>query len=117
MIIKMTFGDREVSFNTSFAWTVKYSSQFKRDAMKDLKPAFSGAVTELDFDTTARVAWSAAALCDPNIESDLIQWILSLGDDFNYADIAAEVVAKVIESSVASKKSRAPEGGAGKTKR
>lgn len=120
MIIKATFGDREVSFCTSFAWALKYSAQFKRDAMKDLAPAFGGNTSELSLDTIARVAWSAAALCDPQIEPDLMKWILSLGDDFTYADIVTDVVAKVIEASISSKKSKAPEAeetGAEETKK
>ena len=109
MIIKATFGDREVSFCTSFAWALKYSSQFKRDAMRDLAPAFGGNTAELSLDTIARVAWSAAALCDPDIEPDLMKWVMSLGDDFNYSDIVSDVIVHVIEASINSKKSKAPE--------
>ena len=85
--------------------------------MRDLAPAFGGNTAELSLDTIARVAWSAAALCDPDIEPDLMKWVMSLGDDFNYSDIVSDVVAKVIEASIASKKLKAPETGAETTKK
>lgn len=76
--------------------------------MKDLAPALGGSMSDLSMDTVARIAWAAAALCDPKIEPDLEKWVQSLGDDFTYYDIANDVVAPIIEASLTSKKSQAP---------
>lgn len=108
MIIKLDFDGKEVSFCTSFAWSLRYEAQFHRDAMKDLAPAMSGDIYALSMTTIVRVAWAAASLCDSNIEPDVEKWVMSFGDDFNYETIVTEVIAPVLEASIASKKSEAP---------
>jgi hypothetical protein len=108
MIIKIDFDGKEVLFNTSLAWAIKYKSQFKRDALKDLAPVFNGDIDGLGLDIIAQIAWASAALCDPGIEPDVMQWVLSLGDGFNYQDITTDVIAPIIEASITSKKSKAP---------
>ncbi len=104
----MTFGEKTVEFSTSFAWAIKYSNQFHRDAMKDLAPALTGNTTDLSMDTVARIAWASAALCDKSIEPDLEKWIVSLGEDFNFENVVENIIGPVLESSITAKKSKAP---------
>ena len=106
MNMLIEFGEKKVEFSTCYAWALKYDSQFHRDAMKDIKPAFAG--EELDFTTTARIAWASAALCDSKIEPDLIKWVESLGDDFTWEFINQEVVSNILQDSINSKKLNPP---------
>lgn len=120
MIKTLEFGDKKVSFSTSFAWTFKYKAQFGKDAAKVLMPTIKKTqdphltgedqayllYEELGFTGIAEIAWSMAALLDRNIP-DPVTWIASFGDDFNSFDLI-ELVMDAIESCFTTKKSPAP---------
>lgn len=120
MIKTMQFGDKSVSFSTSFAWTFKYKAQFGKDAAHVLMPTIKKLQNpkispedqayllyeELGFTGIAEIAWSMASLLDRNIP-DPVTWIASFGDDFNSFDLI-ELVMDAIESCFASKKAPAP---------
>lgn len=126
MIKTLEFGDKKVSFSTSFAWTFKYKSQFGKDAAKVLMPTIKKTqdphpshgkpltpedqayilYEELGFTGIAEIAWSMASLLDRNIP-DPVTWIASFGDDFNSFDLI-ELVIDAIESCFSTKKSPAP---------
>lgn len=120
MIKTLEFGDKNISFSTSFAWTFKYKAQFGKDAARVLMPTIkklqNPKITpedqayllyeELGFTGIAEIVWSMASLLDRNIP-DPVTWIASFGDDFNSSDLI-DLVMDAIESCFASKKASAP---------
>lgn len=129
MIKTIEFGEQQVQFNTSFAWTFVYKSQFGVDAAKVLMPVIKdvyatngkeqsdeeekamdlgGALLEqLGFSGITGIAWSMARLCDKTIPEPLL-WVTSYGDDFPVMDLVSELIPEAITSCFATKKSKAP---------
>ena len=143
MIKTLTFGDKQVSFSTNFAWCFIYRSQFHRDPAQVVLPVARKAAEMQDeygakghrtkaqkaeddaeyayliyellgFTEIASIAWSMARLVD-NALPDPITWIGCLGDDFNAMDILLELIPEAIDSCFATKKSRVPSPTATKT--
>lgn len=121
MIKTLPFGEKEVQFSTSFAWTFIYKSQFGKDPAGLLLPVIRQVNDENDdakelgyiayevlgFTGITEVAWAMAKLVDSSIPEP-IKWIESFGDDFNAGDLVDEIVPEAIISCFASKKSSAP---------
>lgn len=121
MIKTLTFGDKQVQFSTSFAWTFIYKSQFGKDAAKVLLPIikkiYSEDVSEEDqaiyfweelgFTGIAEIAWAMARLADKTIPEPGA-WVLSFGDDFAAADLTTELLPEAVISCFSTKKSLAP---------
>lgn len=119
MIKTITFGEKDVQFSTSFAWTFIYKSQFGQDAAKVLLPVIKqmqGAKPEdygflvyeaLGFTGIADIAWSMARLLDKDIPEPSV-WVASFGDDFTSGDLVDELLPEAITSCFATKKASAP---------
>lgn len=119
MLKTLKFGDKEVTFSTSFAWAIVYKAQFGEDPLKVLIPAIQGIesadgndeaagyvlFSELGMVNIANIAWAMAKLVDQDIP-DPMMWIESYGDDFGVMDIAIEVLPAAVTSCFASKKSQ-----------
>lgn len=134
MIKTLQFGDKQVSFSTSFAWCFIYKSQFHKDPAQVLIPVTKqiNQVQEestkkkskkeqqeqatdygyqlyelLGFVEIADIAWSMARLLDQSIPEP-ITWVASFGDDFDITQILLELLPEAIESCFATKKSSVP---------
>ena len=129
MIKTLTFGDKQVQFSTSFAWTFAYKDQFKVDPSKIFMPAIKKILLlgadkpaeddeqaeeqtiilyeEMGFTGITQVAWAMAKLCDRNLP-DPITWIQSFGDDFEAFAITTELIPAAIESCFTSKNLETP---------
>lgn len=128
MLKTFQFGDKSVTFSTSFAWTLIYKSQFGRDALPILIPIIRETANtkkkpdekkpdenelamtfleRLGFSGVVEIAWSAARLVDSNIP-DPLTWVASFGDDFEPLDVISDLFPDLILSCFASKKSKAP---------
>lgn len=121
MLKTLQFGDKSVTFSTSFAWTLIYKSQFGRDALPIFIPIIRETANtkkkkselamtfleRLGFSGVVEIAWSAARLVDSNIP-DHLTWVASFGDDFEPLDVISDLFPDLILSCFASKKSKAP---------
>ena len=123
MLKTLQFGDKDVTFSTSFAWTLIYKSQFGRDALPILIPIIREAnsakkkadetelamtfLEKLGFSGVVEIAWSSARLVDPSIP-DPLTWVASFGDNFEPLDVISDLFPDLILSCFASKKSKAP---------
>jgi len=123
MLKTLQFGDKEVTFSTSFAWTLIYKSQFGRDALPILIPIIREAnnaknkadetelamtfLEKLGFSGVVEIAWSSARLVDSSIP-DPLTWVASFGDNFEPLDVISDLFPDLILSCFASKKSKAP---------
>lgn len=123
MLKTLQLGDKDVTFSTSFAWTLIYKSQFGRDALPILIPIIREAnsakkkadetelamtfLEKLGFSGVVEIAWSSARLVDPSIP-DPLTWVASFGDNFEPLDVISDLFPDLILSCFASKKSRAP---------
>ena len=122
MIKTIELGGQNVAFNTSFAWTFIYKSQFGEDPTRVLIPAIQKANTgsettqdsglqlleELGFMGTCRIAWSMAKLANKET-SEFFEWINGFGDEFYFMDIFEEIISEAITSCFASKKAKTPD--------
>ncbi len=121
MVKTLEFGDKSVSFSTSFAWMFRYKSQFGVDAAQSLVPIIKKAsettaaedqayilFEELGFTGIASIAWAMASLLDSSIP-DPERWVTSFGDDFPFLDIVSDLIPEAIASCFTTKKSKAPE--------
>jgi len=122
MIKTLTFGDKQVSFSTSFAWCFIYKSQFHEDPARILIPVTKKMTEEqtdsaedygyalyeaLGFVAIADIAWAMARLLDQSIP-DPVAWVASFGDDFDITAVMLELIPEAIESCFATKKSSVP---------
>jgi len=123
MLKTLQFGDKDVTFSTSFAWTLIYKSQFGRDALPILIPIIREAnnaknkadetelamtfLEKLGFSGVVEIAWSSARLVDSSIP-DPLTWVASFGDNFEPLDVISDLFPDLILSCFASKKSKAP---------
>lgn len=133
MIKTLQFGEKQVSFSTSFAWCFIYKAQFHKDPAQVLipvtkqvtsmqtqqeKPKKKSKAQEaednadyaynlyelLGFVEIADIAWSMARLLDENIPEPIV-WVASFGDDFDAMQIMLELIPEAIESCFSTKKS------------
>ena len=109
MLKTLQFGDKSVTFSTSFAWTLIYKSQFGRDALPILIPIIreTANTKKKPDESELAMTWSAARLVDFNIP-DPLTWVASFGDDFEPLDVISDLFPDLILSCFASKKSKAP---------
>lgn len=120
MIKTIQIGEKDVSFDTSFVWAFIYKSQFHKDPVQTIVPAYERVgetataeefanklYEELGVVEVANIAWSMAKVHDQSIP-DPITWVASFGDDFGVADIMIELIPDAINSCFQSKKSSAP---------
>ena len=130
MVKTLQFGEKEVTFSTSFAWAFVYKSQFGDDPIKTLLPTVKGVFSNKEIEAIededekeqaqvfalmealgltgiAQIAWAMAKLADSSIQPPL-PWIESFGDDFPVMDLLTELVTDAITSCFATKKSEAP---------
>lgn len=123
MLKTLQFGDKSVTFSTSFAWTLIYKSQFGRDALPILIPIIRETANtkkkpdeselamtfleRLGFSGVVEIAWSSARLVDSSIP-DPLTWVASFGNDFEPLDVISDLFPDLILSCFASKKSKAP---------
>lgn len=133
MIKTLDFGSQKVNFNTAFAWTFAYKSQFHQDPAKILIPIIKdindvnekeakdgntdndqdasdlayALYEKLGFTGIAEIAWSMAKIAKQNIP-DPLTWIESFGDEFPMADIVTDLIPEAIFSCFTSKKSSVP---------
>lgn len=119
MIKTIKFGEKEVQFSTSFAWTLMYKSQFGQDPVKILIPAIRklsqtteeeqtyAVYEELGVVGIAQIAWAMARLVDKTIP-EFEQWIISYGDDFDALELTQELLPAAVESCFTSKNLKTP---------
>lgn len=119
MIKTLLFGEKQISFSTSFAWCFIYKSQFHKDPAQVVVPAAKQVMADggindpynvfeiLGFVETANIAWSMARLANPDTP-DPEAWITSLADDFDLTEIMINLIPDAIESCFSTKKSKAP---------
>lgn len=114
MIKTVNVGEKEVQFNTNFAWTFIYKSQFGEDPSKVLIPAIQESskvgesdagfaiMEELGFVGASRIFWAMARLADKKVP-EFEKWVNSFGDDFNFMDIFSEMIGEVVSSCMSTK--------------
>lgn len=115
----LQFGEKEVQFSTSFAWTFIYKSQFGKDPAQLLLPIIREmnesedavelgyiAYEKLGFVGIAEIAWAMAKLIDSDIPEP-VKWIASF-EEFPAGDLVDEIMPEAITSCFATKKSPAP---------
>lgn len=121
MIKTIEFGDKKVTFSTSFNWMIIFKNQFGEDAAKTIMPLIRAMqkpeYTENDygylvyetlgFTGIAEIAWALAKNADNSVP-DPEAWMESLGDNYSASDVAVGLIPEVVESSFTSKKSMAP---------
>ena len=119
MIKTVKMGEKDVQFNTSFAWTFIYKNQFGKDPAQILLPAIKrlqgkknedagfGLIEELGFSGIAEVCWAMARLADKRTP-DPEAWVASFGEDFTVMDLVIDVIPEAINSCFTTKKSEAP---------
>lgn len=121
MVKTLSFGEKEVQFSTSFAWTFIFKSQFGMDPAKILIPSIQRSFSNEDpeaqaymlfellgFVSIAQIAWSMAKLCDRSLPEPE-KWIEEAGDNFPALDIVTDLLPEVIESCFSTKKTQAPD--------
>lgn len=121
MVKTLSFGEKEVQFSTSFAWTFIFKSQFGMDPAKILMPSIQRSFSnedpeaqaymlfeQLGFVSIAQIAWSMAKLCDRSLPEPE-KWIEEAGDNFPALDIVTDLLPEVIESCFSTKKAQAPD--------
>lgn len=118
MIKTIHMGDREVKFDTCFAWCFIYKAQFKRDPAQVLIPAIKdqtndaqensyALIEKLGFTGITEIAWSMAKLATKKLPEPF-EWVAGFDDQFEFVEILSELVPEAIESCFTSKKSKAP---------
>lgn len=122
MIKTLTFGDKQVSFSTSFSWTFFYEAQFHKDAAQVIVPVMKSVMSDteasdedsayvffekLGFTGIANMAWAMARVLDQSIP-DPITWVSSFGDDFDMTAIVNDLLPEAMLSCMTSKKSSVP---------
>lgn len=118
MIKTIHMGNKEVKFDTCFAWCFIYKSQFGKDPAQVLIPAIKdqtenaqensyALIEKLGFTGITEIAWSMAKLANKKI-AEPEEWVVKMGEDFEFIEILSELIPEAIESCFTTKKSKAP---------
>lgn len=111
MVKTINIDGKEVKFSTSFAWMLKYKSQFHLDPAKIIIPASQKAnkdksglasLEEIGFVNIANMAWACAAICDNDI-ADPDTWVNSF-EEFPIVSVATELLPALFASFSSKKK-------------
>lgn len=111
MIKTIKIEDKNIKFSTSFAWMLKYKSQFHTDPATIIIPATQASTKDssglasieaIGFINIARIAWSCAAVMDKEI-LPFEEWIDSF-EDFSVVTVATELLPAVFTSFSSKKK-------------
>ena len=111
MIKTIRIDDKDIKFSTSFAWMLKYKSQFHEDPASVIIPATLestkdktglASIEAIGFVNIARIAWACASVCNREIE-DPEAWFASF-EEFPIVTISTELLPAVFASFNSKKK-------------